>query len=77
MTLSGAATLDVPAVVAFLVGQGVGIEQVTKQQDSLEDLYVRIEAEAGVAGGDRPGPQGSAGKRRRKGRAGGEEAGGV
>ena len=77
VTLSGAATLDVPAVVAFLVGQGVGIEQVTKPQDSLEDLYVRIEAEAGVAGGDRPGPQGSAGKRRRKGRAGGEEAGGV
>jgi ABC-2 type transport system ATP-binding protein len=51
VTLSGGAGFDVPAVVAFLVQQGVRIEQVTKQQDSLEDLYVRIEAEARPAGG--------------------------
>ena len=37
---------EVPPLVAFLVQRGVRIEQVTKRQDSLEDLYVRIEAEA-------------------------------
>jgi ABC-2 type transport system ATP-binding protein len=52
LTLTGEAGLAVPDVVAFLVGRGVGIEQVTKQQDSLEDLYVRIEAEAREAAGD-------------------------
>jgi ABC-2 type transport system ATP-binding protein len=51
VTLSGGVSLDVPAVVAFLVAQGVGIEQVTKEQDSLEDLYVRMEAEARAASG--------------------------
>ena len=55
VTLSGGAGFDVPAVVAFLVQHGVRIEQVTKQQDSLEDLYVRIEAEARAAGGPGPG----------------------
>jgi ABC-2 type transport system ATP-binding protein len=43
-TVSGEAGFEVPAVVAFLVARGVYIEQVTKQRDSLEDLYVRIEA---------------------------------
>jgi ABC-2 type transport system ATP-binding protein len=51
LTLSGGAGFEVPRVVAFLVERGVRIEQVTKQQDSLEDLYLRIEAEAGAAGG--------------------------
>jgi ABC-2 type transport system ATP-binding protein len=46
VTLSGGDGFDVPSVVAFLVGQGARIERVTKRQDSLEDLYVRIEAEA-------------------------------
>jgi ABC-2 type transport system ATP-binding protein len=61
VTLSGGASFDVPAVVAFLVQQGVRIEQVTKRQDSLEDLYVRIEAEARAGGGDGPGRQDAAG----------------
>ena len=51
VTLSGGAGFDVPAVVAFLVQQGVRIEQVTKRQDSLEDLYVRIEGEAQAEAG--------------------------
>ena len=63
--LGRAPGFEVPAVVAFLVQHGVRIEQVTKQQDSLEDLYLRIEAEARAAGGDR-----AAGPRRRPAREG-------
>jgi ABC-2 type transport system ATP-binding protein len=44
--VSGGEHFEVPPLVTFLVQQGVRIEQVTKRQDSLEDLYVRIEAEA-------------------------------
>ena len=61
VTLSGGPALDVPAAVAFLVAEGVAIEQVTKQQDSLEDLYVRIEAEARAAAGGAEPAQGEAG----------------
>jgi ABC-2 type transport system ATP-binding protein len=50
VTLSGGADFEVPRAVDFLVRRGVPIEQVTKQQDSLEDLYLRIEAEARAAG---------------------------
>jgi ABC-2 type transport system ATP-binding protein len=46
VTVSGGADLEVPRIVSFLAGRGVGIEQVTKRQDSLEDLYLRIEGEA-------------------------------
>ncbi len=60
VTVSGGASFEVPPVVAFLVQKGIRIEQVTKQQDSLEDLYVRIEAEAraGAAAGGAPGAGG-------------------
>jgi ABC-2 type transport system ATP-binding protein len=50
LSLSGGADFEVPQIVGFLVARGVNIEQVTKQQDSLEDLYLRIEAEARAAG---------------------------
>jgi ABC-2 type transport system ATP-binding protein len=48
--LSGGADFEVPRIVGFLVARGVDIEQVTKQRDSLEDLYLRSEAEARAAG---------------------------
>jgi ABC-2 type transport system ATP-binding protein len=64
LKLSGGPGFEVPAVVAFLAERGVRIEQVTKQQDSLEDLYLRIEAEARQAAGDgrgaEPGGRGAA-----------------
>jgi ABC-2 type transport system ATP-binding protein len=50
VTLSGGAGFEVPRVVDFLVRRGIAIEQVTKQRDSLEDLYLRIEGEARAAG---------------------------
>jgi ABC-2 type transport system ATP-binding protein len=49
VALSGGSGLEVSKVVSYLVERGVGVEQVTKQQDSLEDLYLRIEAEVGDA----------------------------
>jgi ABC-2 type transport system ATP-binding protein len=66
VTLTGGAGFAAPDAVAFLVQEGVRIEQVTKQQDSLEDLYVRIEAEArsaegGGAGGGSDGARGAGG----------------
>ena len=51
VTLSGTVGFEVPRLVAFLVQHGVRIEQVIKQQDSLEELYLRIEAEERKAGG--------------------------
>jgi len=45
--VGGGSDFTTPAVVAFLVDRGLGVEQVAKRQDSLEELYLRIEAEAG------------------------------
>jgi ABC-2 type transport system ATP-binding protein len=60
VVLTGGADFEVSRAVAYLVEHGVGIEQVIKRQDSLEDLYLRIEAEARAAAGEPdPEPQAS------------------
>ncbi len=63
--VSGDPTFQAPAVVAFLVGRGVGVEQVTKRQDSLEELYLRIEAEVEGDGDGRRRRRRRGGRRRR------------
>jgi hypothetical protein len=44
LTLSG--TADVPGLVTLLVSRGVRIEQVKKQEASLEEIYTTILKEA-------------------------------
>ncbi len=46
LSISGDGKLDIPAVVAFLAANGVGIEQVKRGETPLEDLYVAIVREA-------------------------------
>ncbi len=46
LTLSVSQSLGVPAVVALLASRGVGIEQVIKQEASLEEIYTTIVKEA-------------------------------
>jgi ABC-2 type transport system ATP-binding protein len=47
LTLAIAKTVDVSSIVAFLVSRGVRIEQVKKQEASLEEIYTTILKEAG------------------------------
>lgn len=47
LTLAIARTVDVSGIVAFLVGRGIRIEQVKKQEASLEEIYTTILKEAG------------------------------
>jgi ABC-2 type transport system ATP-binding protein len=46
LTLSADGTADIPAIVHLLDSRGVRIEQVSKQQASLEDVYTAIIREA-------------------------------